>query len=799
MISKSKAAAPHVLVVIGLVSCAMLMYEILLTRVCALRLHFHFGFLVVSNCLLGIGASGSIIYATQSIWRKRPRFWIWVMSVLFAASLVLTYAFLLTFRIEAGIRFDAPIDVARFAVFTFVAAAPFFFAGGVIGLILTGHSEDVNRVYFTDLVGAGIGCLLAPLLLWKTGAGGCLVFLVLLVLAGALVASPAKHRRITLSVGSVLAVLGLLLLPIIDAWFPVPSKEEIGVTADVGISLRGMKPYSRWSAISRIDLIPVGEEERFIFGLGSRPTLPIPEERYILQDGSAGTYIVNFSDYPEGLEILERSVYSAAFKIKPQARVFVIGVGGGNDVWAAKAHDARYLKGIELNRQILDIHREVLPGFSREILEDPRFELQVGEGRSVLSRDRGEYDVIQMTGIDTWTSLTSGAYMLAENYLYTVEAMNTMLDRLAPDGILQITRFASTMETFRLVSNVHTAFRSRGTSDIERSLYGIQTGALLTLLIKPEGFSDAEAARLTEFCAVDGKVVVYDPSRTLGNVTETFIRTRDKESFIRDFEWDISPTTDDRPYFFNFTRWNRIWSAADEIDAPPSLIQGNPLFILGQLAFSVILAVVLILAPLRVTRSEPVPKVHRARFLIYFSGIGLGFIAIEIALMQKLVLFLGHPLYSITITLFSMLFITGIGSLISARWFTNPTRKAWIVPWCLAAFLGAFIALSPVLVERLIVLPTAARFLLTVVMLVPIGLLLGMPFAFGVRLLNLYNPHIVPWAWAVNACMTVIGSILTVILSMNFGFNVVLFAAIVTYFVTFLSVRGLLQETRNST
>lgn len=269
------------------------------------------------------------------------------------------------------------------------------------------------------------------------------------------------------------------------------------------------------------------------------------------------------------------------------------------------------------------------------------------------------------------------------------------------------------------------------------------------------------------------------------------MRSNDKAAFARSFPRNITPTYDDCPYFFNFTKWSRILGSAKAVNEPTHVSQGNPLFIFIQLLISTALAVLLILLPVTVFRKRGVVRTHLSRLMVYFMCLGLGFIGIEIALMQKLVLFLGHPIYSVTVTLFAMLVFTGFGSLLSERWFRRPTPRAVSVPGVLAGLVLVFVLLSPTMVTAWIHWPTWARIVATAAVLMPIGLLLGVPFAYGIRLLNLLNPTLIPLAWAVNGCLTVLGSVLTVILSMNIGFNFVLMSAVAVYMIGFLAVRRL--------
>jgi hypothetical protein len=308
------------------------------------------------------------------------------------------------------------------------------------------------------------------------------------------------------------------------------------------------------------------------------------------------------------------------------------------------------------------------------------------------------------------------------------------------------------------------------------------------VVVKKGEFTDEEIGKLDDFSARNSFAFVYHPRRDLGNIVETFVRTNEKEAFIRDFPRNISPTSDDQPYFFNYTKWSDLLSAREHTDETSAVSQGNPIFIFSQLVFSAILALLFILLPVVIFMRRGLERGFVGRSLVYFSGLGLGFIAIEIALMQKLVLFLGHPLYSITVTLFSMLVFAGIGSIISQRWFESSGRRSWLIPLGLAACIGLFVLFSPAMVNAWIVWSQMARILICIAVLAPISLLLGVPFAYGIRMLNRVNPSIIPWAWAVNGCMTVIGSVLTVIVSMNFGFNAVMLAAVAVYWISFLTV-----------
>lgn len=781
---------------IALLSASLLAFQVLLTRVCALRLHFHFGFLIISNSLLGIGASGSLLALLEARWRRDPQTWIWGFTIGFLLSLPLCWTYLLTAQVPVTLNFDsvdAVQEIAQFVLFNLACAVPFFFGGTAVGLILSANATRVHSVYAADLFGAGLGCLLCPILLWHIGAGGCFVVTATLATLAALSAAAPQVGIGSRAALGVALFAGVFWVASLDRLFPVPGKVFLDVTRDYTISDYGRPIFTQWSANSRIDVLVMKKNQGMMQARGAVALkMPLPNQAWIAQDGDAGTFLFNFSGEPDKLAVLKHTMYYSAYGLKTgtQPKVLVIGVGGAADLWAAKLSDASLIRGIELNQAVLNVHHTIGAPFSKDLVADPRVELVCDEGRSALRRETQQFDVIQLTGIDTWTALTSGAYVLAENYLYTIEACRDMYSKLTPNGVMQITRMSAEAEATRMLSNMYASLPADKQAQFADSVAALRTPeGLMAVMLKKSAYTEDEVKWLESFADDNGIDKVVLPRRTLGNHIEEFVKSQDKPKFIDEYPLNISPTTDDEPYFFSFLKWNYDDLAKNYLYKPTQVVQGNPWFLTWQLLGSALAALLLIVVPLLFRRGTTTHSRDGALpFLVYFAGLGVGFIGIEVALIQKFTLLLGQPIYSIVVTLFAILIFTGVGSWLSHKVIGGDPKLARLVPVGILVWFALIAFLSPYLVDACITWSLVGRSIVTVLVIAPGAMLLGVPFAHGIGVVQKINPSFVPWAWAVNGSTTVVGSILTVILSMNFGFAAVLLISGLVYLVAFAAI-----------
>ena len=779
---------------IGLVACATFVYEVLLTRVGSLRLEFHYGYLVISLGLLALGSAGSWLHVARERILADPDRWLARWTAAFAISLPLTWMFVLNYPVPTHVRVFAPdggvawASLGAFFGFAAGAAVPFFTGGFVLGLILMLRAAEADRYYAADLIGAALGCLAAPVCLAWFGGGGALCA------ATALAALGARTTRGGGWLWPGLALSCLVAAPFLEDRFPIPSREELMLEKGDEVALGDQRLTSEWSAIARVESYRVPEAERALFMRGQGPEPRNAHDQvFLAQDGSAGTYLYDFTGTPEGLQDLWLTTYPMATHVLGAKQVLVIGAGGAPDLWAARLAGADRIKAYELHAQMVAMHTDTYRDFSRDLIEDPGVEIVHTEGRSALLRENETFDLVQMSGIDTWSALSSGAYMLAENYLYTSQAFGDMIARLQDGGALQITRFSGEVEAIRLLATIHEAWSTRSSARFEDCVACIHARSFMAMIVKLEPFRPDELQRLEDHVSNAGLGLAYHPRHRTHSALESFIRSDDKAALIDGAEALITPATDDRPYFFNFHRWNDWGVASRDLDAEAVVTQGNPVFLLAQLVAAVVAGALLLLFPLWLRRGKPNARRGRGALsstLLYFVALGLGFITIEVTLMQVLVLLVGHPLFSISVTLFAMLLATGIGAAASKR-FLASGRSFWIVPIVLLVLAAMQFLAGDALVRFGAATPMFVRFLLAAAIVTPFGLVLGIPMAHGLRKLEAGTPDLVPLAWATNAFATVVGSIGTVMLSMYAGFDATLVLGASAYVLAALAERGL--------
>ena len=777
------APARRQLVGVALISSTLLMIELALTRIFSVTMYYHFAFLAISIALFGVSASGVFAYTARRRLARAPIARLLASaSILYAMCTIVALFWLV--RLRVGLTYS-PQNLRLMLTIYGLAALPFFSGGLVVTMAISRFAARVNAVYAADLLGAAGGCLVLIPLLNSAGAPGVVLIAASVTVIAAMCFAPSEALARTAGIGAL-----LVLMPVVGQVSGVARFDVVDTKGHQGDRIL----FSKWNSFSRV---AVYERTHGDWSLSPSYTGPLPDTRFMDIDSAASTPILGVDSDLSNAQYLRYELTALAYQLKaaesrsnpvsrtpnPGFTALVIGPGGGRDLASALVFGAAHVDGVEINPIIADdVMRGQFQRFSGGIYTNPRIRIAVDDGRSFVRRSTDRYDVIQASLVDTWAATAAGAYTLTENTLYTVDAFNDYLDHLTDNGVLTITRWV--FDGLRLVSLAQAACEPRGWSAADR-LAIVRSDRVATFLLKRSPFTAEEVARLTDTAARLQFDVLYAPgaSDTASNDYAKLIRTspRDRQAFFDAYDADVRPTTDDRPFFFHTTKLGNQMSVA----FGRSMLFGNGLSaLMTLLAISSALVVLFVIGPLAITdRGVRHPRGWFA-WLVYFGALGTGFMLIEVSALQRFVLLLGHPVYSLTVTLFSLLLGTGLGASWSQRFEDAQLRRAGVFGLLIVALVaGAFTAMTAPIIDWAIPLARGARIAIAVALLVPIGVALGIPMPTGLRILSRRAPDMVAWAWGLNGALSVLGATLAIFIAMNWGFRLTLASAAVTYLI----------------
>lgn len=771
---------------IFLVSFAVLLVELLLTRVFSVTLHYHLAFLVVSLAMLGFAASGvavGLYHGASAGLRALPCF-----AALGLAIGTLT-ASALALRVSVGMN-AAPGDMLRLALLYAGSLVPFFAGGLVVASLLAVNPQRTHRLYFFDLLGASLACAaFVPMIEWL-GAPTALIFAAsVAALGGATLAFPARGRG-AFAVALAAALAAAAAANARTAFFDVRSAKG---EAQERLLFAGWNAFSRVELAGRSDALErPGPPASHGFSARLPKAVRVPE-LYVRLDAGAATQVTGLPDRElSRLGHLGYDVTSAAYRLRRYARVLVIGPGGGRDVLTALHFGSGPVTAVEVNPLVIDLLRGPLREFTGGLYADwPGVEVVHDDGRAFVIRSQARFGLIQVSLVDTFAAAAAGAYALVENGLYTVEAMGDYLDRLAPDGVISFSRWFGDppVEPLRLASIAGEALARRGVADASGHLLCVRTlqedtgrPSVATILIGRRPFTRAEADSLATWAEAMGFALEYRPDASAGGQFAGAFHALlgpGRARFLEDWAYDATPVDDDRPFFFDrvpLVEW--LLGRAGLLDTPrsrPELTQGAQTLLFCALVSILAALLFLLLSALAGSRAALTPR--RLVWILYFLCLGFGFIVVEVTLIQRLTLVLGYPAYALSVVLFTLLAAGGIGSQLAGR-------RSWAE---LPALLGVLclglglLALALPRLQALAAVPPAARIAAVAGMLAPLGMLMGMPFPSGLRRAAAEDPSLVGWGWAVNGAAAVMGSVACVVIAMTAGFRASLLAGLLAY------------------
>lgn len=786
------------LIAVSLASGVALAYQILLLRLFSIVQFHHTAYMVISLALLGYGASGSALTLWRRRWMARFEATFSLSLTLFGVTAVACFALAQRIGIHPEELLWNPRQLAWLLVIYLLLAVPFFFVGVAVGSALMRF--PATRVYAVDLVGAGVGAGLVVALLWLMMPGGVLRLLASAALVAALIADLELGRGSLRRLGATLVVL-VLVWAAPAGWVEPRPSEYKGLTQ--ALRVHGTRlAQQRSSPLSLVSVVESPEVPlRHAPGLSLAVPAEPPEQIGLFLDAEALVPIVRWQQGSPRLQYLAYSTPALPYALAGPARVLVLGAGGGEEVARARHFGAESVVAVEINRDIVDLVQDDYAEFSGDLYRRPEVEVALGDIRGFAARDDRQFDLVVLSHVGGYGGGGPALASLAEDYLLTVEAFDTYLDLVAPGGFLTATVFVSNPPRglLKLTATAIAALERRQVATPGDRLAVIRSWQTATLVVKRGPMTAEETARLRAFARDRLFDVVHlsgmDPGeanrrnrlpRQLGSILPhqaiAQLLGDGRDDFLDRYKFSVRPATDDRPFFHQFFRWRALPEiAAARGSGGLSLLEAGYLVLIATLAVTVVSALALILAPLGGLNRATVAA-SRARVGLYFAALGTGFLLLEVALLQRLILVLHHPVYAAAAVIATLLIFAGLGSASAPAVEARLGRRTIPLIAVGIVVLGASVAAALALLSSSAAgAPMPVRLGLSVALVAPLAYLLGMPFPLGIHHLKSASEELVPWAWAVNGCASVVSPVLATLVAVHWGFQSVVVLALLAY------------------
>lgn len=794
------------LLTIAVISGATLAYEVLLLRLFSLIQWHHFAFMVISLALLGYGVSGVFLaLARQGVSRHFPR-------VILANILLLGMAMPVCFLLAQAIPFNPaellwdPWQLVYWLGVYLILALPFFFAANIIGLSLYQFRTGIPTLYAADLLGAALGSVAIIALLFVIDVELVLWVLPLLVLlAGLLLLSRSPlwvgtERRIW-QAGLLVVATGTVLT--------LPGAMQLNLSSYKGLSQLLTVPETRvlQRESSPLGVLSVVESRqvplRFAPGLSILSDSQLPEQLAVFSDADAMTAITRFDGDIEPISFLGQTSSALPYQFRAMDDVLVLGAGTGSDVLQALLFQSPHIDAVEANPQMIELVQDDYAAYAGNLYNLPQVEVHQSEARAYITNTERQYDLITMSFL-SGAGTTGGLYSMSENYLFTVESIRDTLSHLKPGGYLSITQPATLPPRMipKLIATISAALDTE-TLTPSQSLMLIRSWQTTTLVIKNGRINAEEIGQLKAFRQQFNFDIAYYPGMTepVANhfhqlkapyfyLAATALLTGDRDGFVDDYKFNIAPATDNQPYFSQFFKWETLPEILSLLDAGSIfLLESGYLLLLAALVQAMLASFVLLLLPLWLWRRrrrdrEQAQPLHK-RVLAYFFALGLAFLFVEIAFIQKFVLILHHPVYAVTTVIAGFLLAAGLGSYLSGRLRQVRPRSQVIAAVLVMIVLSAvYLTHYAAIAQFLLAQSDILRYLLAILMILPLGFCMGVPFPAAMSMLGREHDEMIPWAWGINGFASVMSPILATLIAMQFGFRVLIAVALLLYLLT---------------
>jgi spermidine synthase len=742
---------------------ATLSYQILITRFFSVMLYYHFAFAAISLAMLGLTRGAMEVYNNPA--RYAPDR-VGVEFANHAAWFAMSGVGAMIAFLCVPLVVPADYVMVALGVATVAFVRPFTESGVCITLLLTRLPYSGGWLYAADLAGAALGCIGVILVLLVVDPVSATLGIGAFA-AGAgwiMVRDSGDFRSLRLS-GAV--ALTLAATAVVHSGLDISGKSHLGVFWAKGSPQMGTL-FERWNTYSRIRVFALGESEPFGWGFARTPATKV--DQHILDiDAGANTVITHYDGDMGKLAYLKDDVINAAYLVQPMADVAVVGVGGGRDILSGLLFGAKHIRAIEINPAIFEVLTDKFADFSGHLDRQPGVSLVNAEARSYINHSSERYDLVQISLIDTWAATAAGGLTLTENRLYTVEAWDDFYRALKPSGVLSVSRWfdpkSHRVEFYRLVAIAANALQRNGVpaSELSNHVIAVNVDNIVTVITRPDAFTKAQWQEARTRLQAQGFKVLLGPDVSYDTVTSTLMTGQADAAFFASRLENITPSTDDNPFFFFTERFTNL------ITKPAATLSNNN----AAISMTLLLIVVAfcacayyIVAPfVRLAKRMPLSVLTPP--VTYFCAIGMGFMLIEISQMQRLMVFLGHPVYGLAVVLFTILLFSGIGSTTVGSHYPRPGAVIARVAALLTTLAVAGL-LTPLLTTWTRSAATDMRILLSVLLLAPPAFCMGMMFPLG---LSIWRRHseLLPFFWSANGITSMFASVLGMALSIAFG------------------------------
>jgi hypothetical protein len=786
------------------ITLSTLMYEILLTRIFSVTMWYHFAFMAVSIAMFGMTVGAVVVYLLPSFFtQEKVKKHLAISALFFSISIVLSFLIYLAIPLpNTSIIAFSFLNLIILTLIYSVISIPFIFSGICACLALTKFSRQVSSLYAVDLLGAAIGCLLLAFLLnIITGPTAVVVLAALSSVGAAFFATEANTRK--LKRAAVIISVFFILFAAANTILVGKNAPLLRLTWVKG-GLETGSIYEKWNAFSRITVF--GNKNNLVapFGWGFSPTHP-PEEKIgqldLFIDANAFTPLTGFSGDLKKVEFLKYDIVNLVHYLRNNAKVLVIGSGGGRDVLSALVFGQKQISAVEVNKNIINALNQQFGDFTGHLDQNPKVHFIHNEARSYIANSKEKFDIIQASLIDTWAATVAGAFVLTEDSLYTVEAWEKYLEHLTPSGILTFSRWYfrdQPGEMYRLTSLAVASLKQFGIEDprqhiiiVRRMGHGNRLDlpdGVGTILVSKEPFSENDLNIIEDLVSEMGFELVLSPRFALDPNFAVITSGEKYKVFIDQFPINISAPTDNSPFFFVMLRLKNVFNGSLWEQGKNDFSLKAVAMIGFLLIITVVFSLLCIILPL-VLKGGKVFRRTNCPLILYFLSIGIGFMLIEISQMQRLIIFLGNPIYSLSVVLFSLLFSSGLGSYLTQKIDgTQIRRSATRRLIFLLAILAIFGLFTSQAVQLFYGATIIIKIIITVIILSAIGIFMGMAFPLGMKIASIKSEHLTPLLWGVNGAASVFASVLAVAIALSFNISTAFWIGVIFYIFALITI-----------